>query len=154
MRIYGKTTLDQWREALLAGKAVAAPDHALKVYVAEHKAFDDEARTIRFRITTGTEDRQKDVVNPAGWQLDSFKKNPVVLWAHQYGSGGLLGGQGVGLPIAKAIEIKADDKGLVSTAQFATKEQYPFADTVYQLLKGGFLNAVSVGFRPLQACGE
>lgn len=35
-----------------------------------------------------------------------------------------------------------------SVAEFATKEQYAFADTVYQLIRGGFLNAARVGFLP------
>ena len=34
--------------------------------------------------------------------------------------------------------------------EFATDEQFPFADQVYRLIVGGFLNSVSVWFRPLQ----
>ncbi len=38
--------------------------------------------------------------------------------------------------------------GLMGSIEFAPKEAYEFAETVYQLTKGGFLNAVSVGFMP------
>jgi len=146
----GRTAVDAWREALIAGKAMTPPEHVFKAYTATEMRADQATRQIKFRITTGSPDRMQDIVDPNGWQLDAYRKNPVVLWAHQYGSGGLLGTGGVGLPIARALDIRADSAGLVSVAQFATKEQYAFADTVYQLLVGGFLNATSVGFRPLK----
>jgi phage head maturation protease len=37
----------------------------------------------------------------------------------------------------------------VATAQFATADLNPMGDTVYKMLKAGFLNATSVGFLPL-----
>ncbi|WP_188263273.1 HK97 family phage prohead protease, partial [Azospirillum tabaci] len=43
-----------------------------------------------------------------------------------------------------------DGKALHSTCQFATKDENPFADMVYRLVIGGYLNATSVGFRPLK----
>jgi hypothetical protein len=39
---------------------------------------------------------------------------------------------------------------LIQRVQFATKEQYAFADTIFNLYRGKFLNAVSVGFIPLE----
>ncbi len=35
--------------------------------------------------------------------------------------------------------------------QFATAEEYPFADTIYKLYKGGYLRAFSVGFDPVES---
>lgn len=40
--------------------------------------------------------------------------------------------------------------GLVAVAEFADAETHSFADTIFRLLKGGFLRATSVGFRPLE----
>ncbi len=40
------------------------------------------------------------------------------------------------------------DKKLMFRPKFATKEDYPFADTIFNLYKGGFLRTFSVGFDP------
>ena len=130
--------LDAWKA--LAIKGVAPADVALlKSYVAEVKA-DGAARTIDFTISTGAVDRDRDTIDPAGWKLTAFRKNPVVQWAHDYAMP----------PIGRATKIRVDGDALKATAEFATAEVYPFAETIYQLLKGGFLQATSVGFRPLK----
>src|SRR3990167_877480 len=109
-----------------------------KTFAAEVKAEGDEARLIRFRITTDAVDRERDVLSAAGWKLDHYLKNPVVLWAHDYRQP----------PIARAREIVSTEHGLSSLAEFPPKGVHPFADTIYDLLKGGFLNSASVGFNP------
>lgn len=111
-----------------------------KAFVADEiKEVDVTARTLSFTISTASPDRDKDTIDPGGWQLASFQKNPVVMWAHDYDQ----------LPIARAISIVNEGVRLTSIAQFATRDLSPFADSVYQMLKAGFLNATSVGFRPL-----
>lgn len=119
----------------------------IKQFSAEVKALDDDSRTAQFIITTAEKDRDGDTINPAGWDLENYKKNPVVLWAHDQRSP----------PVAKATSIKMVDVHhtpsgnggrLESMAEFADEETYKFADTVYRLVKGKFLNAVSVGFSP------
>jgi HK97 family phage prohead protease len=67
-------------------------------------------------------------------------KNPVFLWAHQSTSP----------PIGKTVALAVESNALIQTVEFASKETYPFADTAYNLYKNGFLNAVSVGFRPTE----
>ena len=111
-----------------------------KTFVADEVKAEGEGRLIRFRITTDAVDRERDILSPAGWKLDNFLKNPTVLWAHDYRQP----------PIARAREIIATEHGLSSLAEFPPKGTYAFADTVYDLLKGGFLNATSVGFAPLK----
>jgi HK97 family phage prohead protease len=98
-----------------------------------------DSRQVRFVISTGAVDRDRDVIDPQGWQLDNYRKNPVVLWAHNSWD----------LPIARTLEMGVSGDQLTATAEFAGADVYPFADTVYQLLKGGYLRATSVGFRPL-----
>jgi HK97 family phage prohead protease len=116
-----------------------APEAIVRLpFASEVKALSRAERTVRFRITTGAPDRMKDTIDPKGWDLTHYKKNPVVLYAHDYHD----------LPVGKSVKMEADDTGLSSIAQFATKEQYAFADTVYQLILGGFLKATSVGFKP------
>lgn len=137
--------LEAWKHAAQEGRAPA--DAVLhKDVESEVRALDPKTRQVRFRITTGAVDRMKDTIDPTGWDLKNWKANPVFLWAHQYGGTAA----GPGLPIAKGVDIAADAKGLTAVAQFATRDQYEFADTVYQLILGGFLKATSVGFKPLK----
>lgn len=111
-----------------------------KEFIADEvKAVEGQARSVRFRITSGSADRDRDTIAPAGWQLDNYRKNPVVMFGHDYGS----------LPVAKATQIESRADGLSSVAEFAPADVYPFADTVYKMVAGGFLNAASVGFRPV-----
>lgn len=99
-------------------------------------------RTLRFVISTGIVDRDFDTINQAGWHLDAYQKNPVVLWAHDSFS----------LPIGKAVDLVADGARLSSAVRFLPSgygEASDFADTVYRLSRDGWLSATSVGFRPL-----
>jgi HK97 family phage prohead protease len=91
-------------------------------------------------MSTATVDRGGDVVNQDGWNLKAYKQNPVILWGHD---------QRIP-PIGRAIQIGKRDGSLVSKIEFATAEQHPFAETVFQLVKGGFVNAGSVGFIPIK----
>ncbi len=102
------------------------------------KAISDETRTARFVITTQGVDRDNDTVAVSGWDVSNYVKSPVVLWAHDYSQ----------MPVARAIELNQTPKGLEALAEFPPKGTYAFADTVFEMLKGGFLSATSVGFRP------
>jgi len=104
------------------------------------KEKDADNRTIGFLVSTSDIDRDQEIIDPKGWKLKNYKKNPVFLWAHDHR----------GLPIARGVKFKSNEEGLLIDYQFATADEYPFADTVYKLYNGGYLNAVSVGFIPLK----
>lgn len=129
------------QRALDSGETI----HIQKQFSGTLKAFDEAKRTAQFVISTGDVDRDLDTINPSGWVLDSYLTNPVVLWAHNASLP----------PIGKATEIRTKgggkNKKLIAVAQFAKREQHELADTVFQLIIGGFLNATSVGFQPLEA---
>ena len=86
--------------------------------------------------STGQEDRMGDVINPDGWELRNFRKNPVMLWAHD----------NFAPPIARATRVWLEDKKLKLKGEFAPT---PVAQEFRLLVEEGFLNAVSVGFIPL-----
>lgn len=131
-------TLDQrWAEVETARQTDGVYRKQFTFTPAE-KAIDEQARTVEFTITTSNVDRDNDTIAADGWELAEFLKNPVVLWAHQYD----------GLPIGRAVDVTSTANGLVSRMQFPPKGLHAFADTVFEMLKGGFLNAVSVGFKP------
>lgn len=85
-------------------------------------------------VSTGSVDRHMEKIEVAGVDLKAFKKNPIVLYGHDYAS----------LPIGKATSIKKVNDQIVAKVQFAT-EEYAFAKTVYDLIKGGYINDVSIG---------
>ncbi len=86
--------------------------------------------------SSGDIDRMGDRINPEGWDLRNFKKNPVMLWAHDAWSP----------PVARAKRVWVEDKKLKIKGEFAPT---PFAQELKTLVERGFLNAVSVGFIPL-----
>lgn len=98
-------------------------------------------RVLEFTGSTEDTDRQGDVVLASGWQLKNYKKNPVFLWAHQYDTP----------PVGKATKVWVDDNRLKFHIQFAERDEYDFADTIYKLYKGGYLRATSVGFMPIES---
>jgi len=100
--------------------------------------FEDRDRTVRFRISTGGLDHHRSRIAADGWNLDVFRRNPVVLWAHDHTS----------LPIARAVEVGAAGDELWSRAKFWGRDLNPNAERVYRLVKVGALNAASVGFVP------
>lgn len=88
--------------------------------------------------STATIDRYGESVDQGSWDLESFKKNPVILWAHN------LSMNEDRPPIAKAVNVDVVDKELVFDIQFDMKDE--FAASIYRKYKEGFLNAFSVGF--------
>jgi HK97 family phage prohead protease len=100
-----------------------------------------EKRQIRVTAASGKGDRQGDIVKVDGIDLSNYKKNSVVLYGHDH----------YGLPIAKAVDMGIVNGKLEMTFEFADAETYAFADTVYRLVKGGFLKGVSIGARVIEA---
>jgi phage head maturation protease len=98
-----------------------------------------------FIASTATLDRYHEVIEPNGWRLDAYRRNPVFQNAHNYGD--------ILFTLGKALvtEVRAvgERQALCQRIEFAT-EVNPVARIAYGLYKGGFLNAVSVGFIPLR----
>lgn len=91
-----------------------------------------------FTISTNTPDRDEDILEPKGAQLKNYKKNSVVLFAHDYHS----------LPIGKSVNIQTMDDHIEAEVEFAPTQ---FAQEVRTLCEQGFLSAASVGFIPIES---
>lgn len=92
------------------------------------------ARVFTFRASTASVDRQNEVIDQAGWDLESYRSNPVVLDSHKYDS--------VHDVIGKAIRAEVVNGSLEVDIIFAD-------DDCAELVSKGFLRTVSVGFRSL-----
>ncbi len=110
----------------------------------EDTKFKDGERSSVDYITTKAVDRDGDIVVPNGAILDHYRKNPVVLFGHDYHN----------LPVGKSLWIKADEKGLISKTQYASAKANPKADQIWNYRKEGFPMAKSIGFIPLEIVGK
>lgn len=87
-------------------------------------------------ISTADFDRQGESIDASGWDLEFYKLNPVVLWAHDYFS----------LPIGFAEAVEVKDGKLFARGRFAPGEANPFAQQVRKLYDLKIVRATSVGF--------
>src|SRR6202521_3910089 len=130
-------SLDRFRAALRDGTRPNAGVYRLQV--ASPLLVDEAARKVRFVFNDGTLDRVGDTIDPQGWQIADYLRNPVVLWAHESWSP----------PIARGSNLLIEGMALAGDVEFAAPEVYEFADLIYRLVKAKYLNAGSVGFLPL-----
>ncbi len=112
----------------------------LKQFSSEVKVVEGE-RALNVTITTNDVDRIGDIVESKGARMVNFKKNPVVLMAHDY----------QGLPIGKAKDLTKTDNGITAKVIFPEEGIYGLADTVYNLYKNKFMKAWSIGFMPIKS---
>lgn len=114
----------------------------------ERAAAEGDDRRFSFVCSTETLDRNGRIV-VQDWELDDFKKNPIVLWNH--GEGGSFWGDieiDEYFPIGRAENVRVEKNTLLADLIIATGDVNPLAERVYQALKQGVLNAVSVGWSP------
>jgi len=96
-------------------------------------------RQYEFTASTSDIDRDGESILATGWDLKNFKKNPVLMFAHDYRT----------LPIGKVPRVWTSKDGtLKNTVQFPPEGTYEFADIVERLVDTGYLKTESVGFIP------
>jgi len=115
-----------------------------KGYAAQIKDIDEEEETFVAQISAESRDRDNEVIKAAGWRLENYLKNPVILFCHRYN-----------MPsVGKALWLKKTETGLLSKPRFATGTQlgrdlyYLYTHPKDDPIK--FMNAFSVGFIPLR----
>ena len=102
------------------------------------KASKEEDRVIEFIATSEIIDYDGEIIKTEGLDIKGIKKNKSFLWSHKQGD----------LPVGKIISIKKDGKDVIGKAQLTSEEEYPFGYTVYKLIRGGYINNVSMSFIP------
>ena len=103
------------------------------------KTPSGNSRIVPWVLSDGSVDRGGDTVNPNGWDTKAFARNNVVLWSHDSSQP----------PIGCATNVHSDGTRLLADIEFAAPEVSSFAETIFQLVKGGFVKAGSVGFIPI-----
>jgi hypothetical protein len=107
--------------------------------------------TLDFISSDATLDRYGEIISPAGWNLDTYRRNPVFQNSHQYGNIIFTLGKALITEVRSAPSTLNSQPStfLFQRIQFAV-EANPVAKIAHALYAGGFLKAVSVGFIPLR----
>jgi len=90
-----------------------------------------------------TVDRGDEIITTDAWELDNFKKNPVILFNHGMDTLG-------GTPVGKALEVRQTDEGLYLKVKMSNS-QAPGIKMVRDLVEERILKAFSVGFNPKES---
>ena len=107
--------------------------------------MNQENRTITFVASDGSRDSAHTRINPKGWDLSRFEKNPVIGYNHDVYGG--WGGSDPDNVIGKGRAYVEGEELLIDIT-FEPKEINEKAEKVFQKLLFGSLSAVSVGFIP------
>ena len=121
----------------LKGKPVTCQD-CVTCGMSELKDFSDKDRTLLHVVSRATPDRVGDVVEIDGWQLDDFRRNPVVQPYHNYKT----------LPVGRSLKIYPEGDKLFSITQFHDREE---SRLMYSMYRDNYLKGWSVGFVSLKS---
>jgi len=97
---------------------------------------DAASRVVRYVFSDESVGRDGHVVKADAWQMKDFAANPVFLWAHD----------DTQPPIGRVFDLHTQSRQLVGGVKYAETE---LADSIYELVRTGYLNATSCSWRPL-----
>ena len=93
--------------------------------------------------STNSVDRHGEVVDNNGWDLKSFKKNPVILWGHDHGE--------PAIGVSKKTWVEGTGKKAKLMIQPLLHDVTEKARAIKQLVEMGVIKTLSVGFKPLES---
>lgn len=93
--------------------------------------------------STNAVDRHGEIVDNNGWDMKAFKKNPVILWAHDHTE------PAIGISKKTWVEGAGKKAKLMITPIFHDVTEK--ARAVKALVEMGVINSLSVGFKPIES---
>jgi hypothetical protein len=127
------------RENVLAIKSDTGERHYRSV-AHDHKALVQERRGFEFVVSDEGRDRMGDRILVKGWDLTEFKRNPIMLWAHDDWSGESV--------LGTWDTPRKEPPNLVAEGEFTPTGVNPFADMIFEMVDRKIVRASSVGFMP------
>ena len=107
----------------------------------ELSTVDGETRCVSAILNTEDVGLDNHVIRTAGLDTESYMVGGgLVPFCHKTDEP----------PVARMLELSKRGTVLTGRMQFADAETYPFADTVYRLLRGKYLNATSISWLPVE----
>lgn len=113
------------------------------MYIQRAEKKSENEPIISFVATDGSEDRHGSRINPNGWDLASYKRNPVILWGHDQK-----------IPaIGSGVEIALENGRMSIDVRFAVDEwDVPgmgnLAMLLFRLAEKNVIRAMSTSFIP------
>lgn len=104
------------------------------------ESVSDPGPNLEFVLSDATVDSYGDIVDPNGWDLARFRKNPIALFGHSSA-----------YPIGTWENVRVEGGKLKGRLMFAKEGTSARIDELRRLVEQKILRAVSVGFRPLEA---
>jgi HK97 family phage prohead protease len=99
-----------------------------------------EGEALSYVMSSERVDRPGDTIRAAGWQLADYRANPVLLFGHDASSP----------PVGRIRSVNVEGTRLIGRqVEFTPEDVHPFGALIGRMVRGGFLNASSVGFQPL-----
>jgi HK97 family phage prohead protease len=93
--------------------------------------------------STNSVDRHGEIVDNNGWDLKSFKKNPVILWAHDHSE--------PAIGVSKKTWVDGVGKKAKLMITPVLHDVTDKAKAIKTLVEMGIINSLSVGFKPLES---
>lgn len=93
--------------------------------------------------STNSLDRHGEVVDNNGWEIKAYKKNPVILWAHDHNE--------PAIGVSKKTWVEGAGKKAKLMIQPLLHDVTEKARAIKQLVEMGIINSLSVGFKPLES---
>ena len=113
------------------------------------RAEDGDSNRVKAVISTGDIARDGAIIDPSGWDFEEYGRNPVVLYGHDDGSGGMFAGGSGAMPVARTVEGPVAGKNeITATAEFDSED--PVAMRLLSKIRRGFINATSVRWLPIR----
>lgn len=135
---------DIGKKFYVAAYVVSPPtEKSISFEIADNLIFDS-IELKRVIASDGSKDRHGENISQDGWQLGEFKKNPVMLWAHDSYT------PAIGTWSNPRLEGKGIDRKLVMDPVFDKNQGDSLADLIAGKVERGIIRAVSVGFIPLK----
>lgn len=97
------------------------------------------AGSLTYVLSDSTRDRYGDIIEPAGWDLAWFKRNPIALFNHNANT-----------PIGTWDDVRVEDGRLLAEFEPAKPGTSQVADDTRKLIDQDILRATSVGFRAIE----
>lgn len=104
-----------------------------------------EDRVIAYWASDEAVDREGDIVRQ-NWDFTEFDLNPVMPFSHEWHAppiGGVIQRQ-----VVRRTDGVFNGPALTTLNLFAPEDVWEFADTIFRLVRSGFLKTSSVGFSP------
>lgn len=108
----------------------------------------EETRTVTFVISTPDRDRHRSILNPDGWHLDNYHRNPIVGYQHNvYGD---MCTKPDPDDVIGTSRVYLDGDKLMGEVTFEPGDENPLAEKIFKKVLRGTLRSASVGFYPIK----